>query len=159
MKRLSLPLVVLVLLLSAGCETITYDALLYDGVASMNSGNVPASYTVVGKFQYSTRASFTAFDLITLKDPAIIDEMKKAVQVNDGDAVINLSIVEVTDIVDILINVFVSTVTTAAFKSSIDVYSTKSVEITGDVVKYRSGALRFPSGGRPEQTAHAMLKP
>lgn len=138
----------LIILLFTGCQTITYDALLFDQVASLNKGNLPAEYTIVGKFSYSTRASFTAYDLITLHHPEIVAEMSKALKVNDGDAVINLSIVEENDIVDILINIFVNSLTTAAFKTNIDVFSTRSIEITGDVVTFKSSAAYHST---PEQ--------
>ena len=111
----------------------------------MNRGALPDGYTVVGQFNYITRASFTAYDLITLHDPDMIAEMNKSLKINGGDAVINLSIVEVNNTVDVLIGMFVSTVTTAAFKSSINVFSTRSVEITGDVVKYKNAAQLVPS--------------
>jgi hypothetical protein len=126
----------LFILLFSGCQTITYDALLFDEVASLNRGALPPGYTVVGTFSYTTRASFTAFDLVTLHHPEFIAEMDKALKVNDGNAIINLSIVEETNIVDILINIFVNSLTSSALRSGIDVFSTRSVEIRGDVVKY-----------------------
>jgi len=148
MKRSTIIVLLFIMLLFTGCETITYDALLFDEIASMNNGSLPGDYKIVGQFNYTTRASFTAFDLVTLHDPEIITEMKKAMQVNDGNAVINLSIVEVTDPIDILINIFVSTVTTAALRTSIDIFSTRSVRIKGDVVHYEKTAQLFPA---PEQ--------
>ncbi|MFA5835048.1 MAG: hypothetical protein WDA22_16340 [Bacteroidota bacterium] len=141
MERISKFVLPILMLLFAGCQTITYDALLFDGVASMNRGSLPDGYTVVGQFNYTTRASFTAYDLITLHDPDMIAEMNKSLKVNGGDAVINLSIEEVNNVVDVLIGMFVSTVSTAAFKTSINIFSTRTVEIKGDVVKYKNASL------------------
>lgn len=145
MKGSIIALTLVAVVLFTGCQTITYDALLFDEVASLNGGALPSEYTVVGKFTYSTRASFTAFDLITLHHPEIIAELNKTLKVNDGDAVINLSICEENDIVDILINIFVNSLSTAAFKTSIDLFSTRSVVIRGDVVKYKNRAALHSS--------------
>lgn len=131
-------------MLCTGCETITYDAQLFDEVASMNSGALPSDYKVVGRFNYEVRAMFTAYDLITLKDPEIVEAMNKSVKVNNGDAVINISIVEETSIVDILISSFVGAVTQGLFKTSIDAFSTRTVAIKGDVVKYKSTSHLIP---------------
>lgn len=156
--KLSVIGVLLTILLFSGCQTITYDALLFDQVASLNKGNLPAEYTIIGKFSYSTRASFTAYDLITLHHPEIVAEMSKALKVNDGDAVINLSIVEENDIVDILINIFVNSLTTAAFKTNIDVFSTRSIEITGDVVTYKSKAANHSTPDQQLLLAQQLIR-
>lgn len=148
MKRPHLIITVLFVLLFTGCQTITYDAMLFDEVASLNRGALPSGYTVVGTFSYTTRASFTAFDLVTLHHPEFIAEMEKALKVNDGNAIINLSIVEETTIIDILINIFVNSLTSSALRSGIDVFSTRSVEIRGDVVKYTRSGETLPSINR-----------
>ena len=123
----------------SGCATITYNATAVNKMVAIAKNETNTDYEVVGKFEYKTRAVFLVFSLLTVKDVKLSEEVNKSLQSTGGDAVVNLSIGEVTDIVDLAISWLQSALI------FVNIANTRSVTIKGDVVKYKMTSSNIPT--------------
>lgn len=117
-------------LLSGACATINYDAATVQNVVSMNRPAPVAAYERVGEFSTKQRPVFVISQLITVVDMNMERDIQRELQRTGGDAIINLRIHEEYDVVDVLIAMIVG-----------GWVNTRSVELRGDVVRWRSAFL------------------
>lgn len=128
MKRYSLLLAIsLILILAAGCTVITYDVTGMQELISMTrlGGD---DYEVVGHFKWSTRGVFLV-SLITVMNPDLEKHLATELNRYNGNAIMNVHILEETGVIDILITWIQSYLIGAA------VISTRHVVVEGDIVK------------------------
>ena len=119
-----------VLLFLPACAKITYDATTLSGFAAMTPADNLTDYEIVGRMEHSTRAMFIVAELLTVKDSNLEKAVEKALIKYDGDAIVNVEIDEVTDIIDILVGAI-----------SYSIVNTRHVQVTGDVIKFKPGEM------------------
>jgi hypothetical protein len=112
-------------ILVGACATITYDADLIEGIVAMNRITETGGYERVGTFEETKKVVFVIADLVTLIDADLEDLVGDELSRYDGDAVINITIHEEDDPVDVLVGLIAS-----------GWVSTRTVTIRGDVVRW-----------------------
>lgn len=116
--------------LALSCENVLYETHSSEVFVSLTTPNNIGDYKVVGELKYNTKAIFLALQLITIKDSEIEKAINKQVKKSDGDGVINLTIHEQYDIVDIVISVFVG-----------GLINTRTVKVNGDIIKMNPASM------------------
>lgn len=136
----------------AGCATIVYEADLIERVVAMNRVAPEGSYEVVGRLVLDDRVIFLVGDAVTVREPRLADEILEALARHGGDAVIDLRIEEENDPLDVLVNWAQAALNAGQilafdgppavgflFLGGGNLVGTRSVRITGDVIRWRAG--------------------
>lgn len=136
-----------------GCMTVEIGASLETPVSV--SGTLEDDYVVVRHFENKTKAWFTLFDLVTMKNPDFSALIEEELIRTPGDAVINLEIVGQTTAIDGLIPIAMTIVGTllgqalapdpysgAVYGTALGtvagaMLSARTFTVSGDIAKYQ----------------------
>jgi hypothetical protein len=137
----------------AGCMTVALES--DSAVPVMMPGAPEQDFTVVRPFETSHQGWFTLYDLVTINNPGIQKTLDAELKRSDGDAIINLKIVEQTTAIDGLVPIGISLAgyalgvtlapdvyTGIAYGSAIGsiaaaMLSSRTYTISGDVIRYK----------------------
>lgn len=136
-------------LAQGGCATVVYEAQFVERVVAMNRAAPPASYEVVGRFDLDRRAIFLVGDAVTVRQARLDEEVLEALARTGGDAIINLTVREENDAIDLLVRWVQAGLNTGQlvaldappaggllFLGGGSLVGTRSVRITGDIIRW-----------------------
>ena len=137
--KIYISLLLLLLILSEGCMTVNLSVSSATKPVLMNN-EVGRKYAVVKHVSEELKAYFTFFDVITVKHPEIEKLINRELELNKGDAFINLTITGQTTIVDkavpIVAGIVGSIVIPAGGFLAASMIGIRTYTVEGDIIQY-----------------------